>query len=853
MLVNDVLIVRSLAVFFLVSLLVSSQASAILPNDPINDDKDADGIIDSEDNCIFTSNSNQVDSDGNGIGDECDKPVELICPTGLVFEDNPETIEIPELCDVTAAGRTHKAIRLLESLGNPGGEHDNIINLLYHHTLIEEEVNGELEVYTVLWDNNQISLREGETEKYFDDLGEAVRLLELHGAEYGVEAEYNEVAEEIVNSVRLSTQMLVWMMEEIEEVDSWDLEENYENDYFENEIDQAGELGRLGDDALGVGDFSEALDLYEQSFTHLINTRNSIFAPVSYTITPEGGMFKSMDGLLEIEVPENAVSENFVFEIELMRLDDLMWNFTETPKKPSLLNYRLSGQIDFEKEVIVRFVTREGFSDLSEVANDVFYFFDEENGEIIYTKDLEVNDYSAWAAIDQIRDGVISGGHDIPWPETNNLEMGDGPLPVFLRQPWFSENKVDDDELGWVGCKTLYGFEDGQQVCGSHYNTLQRRGIGGDSNCHTDVTSQMLFTNVIVADSDEETLRKVISGTSHLSKAAGLLEYMYKFSQGGKVVLTRAGAFGLAAGIGIDVANAVYPDLYGVCVNELVPSGDCNSEAVGEKCVYDEYSMDAKDYECVEFSDEDFEYKKYRPLQGRSMASCELVQDYVVFDCRMLNGKVCGSNLLYQNENGCDMDQRNQILLHKLAQTPDPCTSDRLGLLPHICFDDFEELSPSEKDSTSVYIAGAICVVDEINPWGDFMSAVDVTCDGTNYYGCQLVQPPETVKYGYFDAYSYLDVFIGPEVYHTDLEGVKQDVEKENLGGDGEQFCEDDGNVCTTTVCEDEDGCPTCSHEWDYGIPGCGGSGGGKKERNYAQNIDGLNLIGPGEGVFCCF
>jgi hypothetical protein len=48
-------------------------------------DTDADGIPDSEDNCIMTYNPNQIDSDGDGIGDECEVTVESDPPVNLGF------------------------------------------------------------------------------------------------------------------------------------------------------------------------------------------------------------------------------------------------------------------------------------------------------------------------------------------------------------------------------------------------------------------------------------------------------------------------------------------------------------------------------------------------------------------------------------------------------------------------------------------------------------------------------------------------------------------------------------------------------------------------------------------------
>jgi hypothetical protein len=48
-------------------------------------DTDDDGIPDSEDNCIMTYNPNQADSDGDGIGDECEVTVESTTEEGLGF------------------------------------------------------------------------------------------------------------------------------------------------------------------------------------------------------------------------------------------------------------------------------------------------------------------------------------------------------------------------------------------------------------------------------------------------------------------------------------------------------------------------------------------------------------------------------------------------------------------------------------------------------------------------------------------------------------------------------------------------------------------------------------------------
>lgn len=63
--------------------------------DVSGDDQDADGVVDSEDNCPINNNPDQEDADGDGVGDACDNCVQVANPDQEDFNDNG----VGDLCD----------------------------------------------------------------------------------------------------------------------------------------------------------------------------------------------------------------------------------------------------------------------------------------------------------------------------------------------------------------------------------------------------------------------------------------------------------------------------------------------------------------------------------------------------------------------------------------------------------------------------------------------------------------------------------------------------------------------------------------------------------------------------------
>ena len=88
---------------------------------PRPSDRDGDGILNEEDNCPSTSNSDQLDSDGNGTGDACQP---MSAPTGLIADgraaENPTIV-----LDWDDAAEPILAYTVYRS-ENPRGDYDRI-------------------------------------------------------------------------------------------------------------------------------------------------------------------------------------------------------------------------------------------------------------------------------------------------------------------------------------------------------------------------------------------------------------------------------------------------------------------------------------------------------------------------------------------------------------------------------------------------------------------------------------------------------------------------------------------------------------------------------------------------------
>ena len=73
---------------------------------PKNEDDDRDGIINSQDNCLSIANSDQLDTDGNGVGDVCETSdlSQAALSKIRLYANSGGTTPVPEIQDYVDAG-----------------------------------------------------------------------------------------------------------------------------------------------------------------------------------------------------------------------------------------------------------------------------------------------------------------------------------------------------------------------------------------------------------------------------------------------------------------------------------------------------------------------------------------------------------------------------------------------------------------------------------------------------------------------------------------------------------------------------------------------------------------------------
>jgi len=590
-------------------------------------DLDYDGVLDINDNCIFTRNSDQYDRDGNELGDACDGRGEYYtsCTRSGIDADGDG---IADQCGVLPTGRLHRAVRVLEGIGTE--EADEVIYLIkesflqYRGTYGDE---GEPAFYLSFISASYLSFREDEAMHYLEKQEEALDLLESLVSPEAVE--YGLVMEDLVWAAYISTQLALYQVLAGVVMEDGPLELGEGQDEFEAKLDVSLDYGLEALEKIEDRNYGAAFEDIVDSYVEFTRAVEMTFTPYVNVIGPEGGVIRSLDGLLEIEVPAGAFDGVTEVVVQMIKEEDALWDYEAYEKLPATPTYFLMSSGVLREDVTLRIPVSEWMYYEDDSFDVVFH--NPSDGSIGEVYEAVVEDGVATAVLDSLPEGALAV---VPYSGTRS--------PTCYEVPLMPQNPgtiINPANYGVSACISGHNFVGGLKWCGpagkvwSHYDPYADRIIV----TRIDYTTQeMLYMNNV----DVVPIKGARGSMGKASEASGVVGASYGVISlvlwmGGAA--TPPGAFIVTCiGTGGWVCGRLVPPVSGCCVNRAVNMMDCNS---GDTCDYSEKTMLFKEYYC-DPGEIPTEYSFWSPMSGGTTAQCRF-DKRISMDVSVLDGESC--------------------------------------------------------------------------------------------------------------------------------------------------------------------------------------------------------------------
>jgi len=646
-----------------------------------NVDSDSDHVLDCEDNCIFTYNPHQEDSDFNFIGDKCDAAYGTMCDSYRTQFDT-DGDGVSEYCLMGSAGMLHRAVKLLETLEIEDSEHEEIIEAIKESTILS--IPGDPDSPYLLFPTAyEISYRDNDYLHFFDKIGEAVDDLETYGPDFDVEDEYEIIIELLLNASR---QLVTFKENQINFIQDsptaiFELSDPALDLVFKDELQQMSNERESGDEDYDDAEYESAIDHYKEAYGHLVAAYTIPFDEKTTTVGSSGGIVKSIDGLFELEIPADALTEDTIFTVQLMKGEDVMWDLDNNGRTGSP-SYYVEPQVDFLQPATLTLVSplaiTNGEFETSFGTFDYEYFIHSSNPEtmeVYESIETEIEDDKlATVTLDSIYEGILTAAFKILLvsdppddpgqisPSYGGVEWqgglsggsgggsgggsapGDGDeagiLKVFTSDPniKYINGSVVPTPVGIQGCKDYYNFEEGLKWCGLITDIEGGHAdISGWGELVT-VSQEGLLKNRIglvpIPDPDIYATISLVTGV--LGAGLVIVDVIWGSKASGvKLLLLRAGQGCTTTGCAAStIALIIKPSRMSYCKNFIKEDRDCNR---GDRCQIVGDSMGARDGYCDNTNGSS--YNKWLPMPTPGDARCR--DEKVYANCNSLEGPLC--------------------------------------------------------------------------------------------------------------------------------------------------------------------------------------------------------------------